>query len=680
MPKVAPAQTSFNGGEFSPLLYGRVDADRYKTGGAVMLNRVPMVQGALLRRPPTRFVKEVKTSSLYTRVLRFEFSTTQAYIIEFGNLYCRFYKDHGNIESSPGVPAEIVTTYATADLATLKFAQSADTLYVAHQGYPPRKITRTSHTAWSISTISFLDGPYLSQNTTATTLTLSSAVVGAVTVTASAALFAATDVGRLIRFKSGGTTWAWLSITGFTSTTVVSATLMNAPNAAAATTTWRLGVWSATTGYPGAVTFFEDRLFWAGATGSPQRIDGSNTGDYENYAPSDSVGTIGAANAVAYTLNANDVNVVRWLCDDEKGLIAGTPGGVWVVRPSSQSEALTPTNVRATRSVKKGAAAVQPAQIGGAALFLQRAGRKVLEFMYTYATDGFSSGDLTEISEHITSTGLIEFAYQQEPISILWAPRTDGKLIGLSYDRNEQTLRAGWHRHIIGGAYSGGDAVVESVACIPAPDGTRDELWLVVKRTINGSTKRYIEYMDAFWMHDEQAQVEGYFVDCSLAYSGVPATVFSGLDHLEGETVSIVADGAAHPTKVVTAGAVTLDRSASVVYIGFGYNSDLQLLRIEAGAADGTALGKTRRIHRLGILMYRSLGLKIGRNFTDMDTVIFRTAGDDLGVAPPLFSGIHSEPFPGDYDMDGPVCLRQDQPLPSVILAVMPQMETQDRG
>lgn len=763
MPKVSPMQESFNGGEFSPLLYGRVSTDRYKTALAKCLNYVPTIQGPLLRRPGTKFVAPTKAAGASAPVLvRFEFSTTQAYIIELGNLYARFYRNNAAIvetpltitgitQANPGVvtytgtdPSNgdeveiagvsgmtqvngrrftvanvnagantfelsgvdttgygaytsggtasrvytVVMPYATADLFQLKFAQSADVLYIVHPSYAPRKLSRTGHTAWTLSEIDFLDGPYLPTNVTATTLTLS-ATSGSVTVTASAVTgingdtgFQATDVGRLIRWRDSANNWTWLEITAYTSTTQVTATIRG-PNASATTATanWRLGVWSDTTGYPAAVTFHEDRLVFGGSTDYPQRIDGSNTGDYENFAPSAANGTVGDANAIAFTLNATDVNVLRWLRSDEKGLIAGTVGAEWIVRPSQQGEALTPTNVAAKPSTRHGSADIAPVQAGKATLFVQRQKRKLREVTYFFEHDGFRAPDITVLGEHLTKGGLVQLAYQQEPQSIIWAVRADGTLTGVTYERDLDALRVGWHQHVIGGVSDAADtqAQVESVAVIPSADGTREEVWLVVKRYIGGQTVRYIEYITKFFEEDD-AQEDAFFVDCGLTYDGSATTTLSNLWHLEGEEVTVLADGATHPNKTVTNGQITLDRSASVVQVGYNYNSDGKTLRVEAGAADGTAQGKTKRIHRVGFMLHRTLGLKFGKDFDNLDTLTFRKASDAMGAAVPLFSGIKSQEFNGEYDMDGYVCWRQDQPLPGTILAIMPQLVTQDRG
>lgn len=756
MPKVSPLQGNFSSGEFSPLLYGRVDSDRYKTGLAVCLNYVPVIQGGMTRRPGSYYAAEVKDSSKKVRLQAFEFSTTQAYMIEFGDQYVRFYKDNAQIVS--GTPVEVATPYLEADLFQLKVTQSADILYIAHPNYAPRKLTRTSHTSWTLTTITFLDGPYLPTDSSGTTIT-PSGTTGAVTLLASAALWSANDVGRLVRLNHGGT-WGYARITVFTDTTHVTATVVNAFGGVGATSVWRLGIWTDFLGYPSTVTFHEDRLIWGGAKSYPLRLDGSNSGDYENMAPSKTDGTIIASNAISFSFNANDVNVVRWMTSDEKGLLSGTVGGEWVVKPSAQNEALSPTNITAKRASSHGSANIQPIQAGKATMFIQRSGRIARELTYFFDVDGFRAENVTEIAEHITGNSLTQIAFQKTPQPIIWCVRDDGVLAAMTYERNLESLRVGWSRHVMGGYSDAAQsaAIVESVAVIPSVDGTRDEVWLVVKRYINGTTKRYVEYITRFF-DDLTEQKDAFFVDCGLTYdspktitaatkanpvvvtsaghgfsngdkvlisgvlgmtqlngntyiiSGVTANTFqltdvntgatidgtafstyvsggkvrklvstiSGLGHLEGQTISILADGAVQPNQAVSGGAITLSPSAATVQVGLGYNSDAQMLRLEAGSADGTALGKTRRTHRMGMLLHRTLGLKIGTNFDELTTIPFRTGADKMTRAPALYSGIISENFDADYDFENQMCWRQDQPLPGTILAVMPQMVEQDR-
>ena len=916
MAKVSAVQNNFNGGEVSPLLYGRPDVDRYKTGLKTCLNFIPLVQGPAERRPGTMFMKEVKNSSLSTRIVRFEFSTTQAYILEFGNLYCRFYKDNANILSgtstisaatkanpcvvtdnghgysngdeifitsvvgmtelnnkyylvaskatntyaltdiggtninstgfttydSAGTSAktiELTTTYATADLFQLKFAQSADILYVVHPDYPPRKISRTSDTAWSITNITFSDGPFLNTNVTATTLTLS-ATTGSVTVTANAVTginggdgFLASDIGRQIRWKDAAGNNTFLTITARADTTHVTASI-DGPDASATTATvnWRLGVWSATTGYPAAVTFHQNRLAFAGPTDNPQRVDLSRTGDFENFAPTEPDATVVDDNAVTNTLSADTVNAIRWLADDEKGLIIGTVGGEWVMRPSETGAVLTPATVQSKRSSAFGSANIQPIRSGRAILFVQKALRKIRELAYVFEDDGFRAPDLTLISEHITRTGVVDMTYQSEPQSLVWVVLVDGTLICLTYDRDQKVV--GWSRHVVGGVSDIGttQAIVESVAVIPNAAASADELYIVVKRYINGGVVRYIEYLRPHW-DSEFDQEDAFFIDSGLtldapltvsavtkadpavvtvsshtfsdgddirftdvvgmtelnkkAYiigeatthtfelfnnvknsvtitaataanpvvitaaahglsnsdqigifdvvgmtqlngngytvanvtantfqlSGVNGSgystytsggtirdaitsvgfgtyvsggkarervdVISGLDHLEGQTIQILAEGATHGDKTVASGSVTLDRPSAKVHAGLAYVSDFELLRLDVGAKDGTSQGKFNRFHRVIIRFLNTLGGFYGPDTNNLNQISFRKGGDSMDTAVSLFSGDLELEWDGAYDSDNHIFYRQMQPLPVTIQAVMPQMHTQDR-
>jgi hypothetical protein len=754
MPKVSPIQTNFSSGELSPYMYGAVDIERYRQGLATCKNFIPVIQGGLTRRPGTKFIGETKTAADKVRLIPFEFSTTQAYILEFGNNYIRFFTDGGQVESSPGVPYEVATTYTTAQLFEISFTQSADVLYLAHPSHKPKKLSRIAATNWDLEDIDFVDGPYLPTNSTVATLeyflsgstqqlrsgtsrTVSAIAdngSGAIRVTTSTAhgyttgmkvviqgtgaaeitdtwsweitvvstnqfdlvgstfveaaftsltaypaVFEATDAGRMVRIKAGAT-WMSIKIASVGSARAASMEAIPDISTATATTSWRLGVWGATTGYPAAVCFHEDRLAFGGCTSFPQRVDFSCSGDYENFAPSDSAGTVTASNAVGVTFASSDVNVIRWMVSDEKGLAVGTVGGEFIVK-SASSEALSATSITAKRTSSYGSAYLQPVHVGKATLFIQRAGRKLREFNYFYDADGFRAADLTQLSEHITQGGITQLTFQKEPQPIVWGVRGDGKFVGMTYERDLDTLRVGWHIHELGGTSDADDthAVVESVAVIPSSDGTRDELWLSVKRYVNGAVKRTVETLTPLF-EDTMDQEDAFFVDCGLTYDGAPATVISGLDHLEGETVQVLADGAVHPDCVVTGGSITLNDSASVVQVGYSYNSDAKALRIDAGSADGTSIGKTRRIHGVGFMLHRTLGLKVGSSFSNLTRITFRTSADNLSQAPALFSGIIYENVDFDYDTENTVCWRQDQPLPMMVLALFPQMVTNDRG
>ena len=275
MARVAAQLTNFTAGELSPRLDGRVDLAKYPAGCATVENMVIYPHGAAARRPGTQYIAPVKTSSAKTRLIPFEFSTTQTYILELGNQYIRFFRDNGQILSS-GSPYEISSPYLTAELFDIKFAQSADVMYITHPNHKTRKLSRTGHTSWSLTEVEFINGPFLDTNTSTTTLT-ASGVSGSVTITASSSTFVSTDVGRQVRIGSGHS-----KITAFGSATSVTVTTTtNFPNTNASTD-WSLGAFSTTTGHPSCVSFFEQRLVFAATLNNPQTVYFSKSGDYEN--------------------------------------------------------------------------------------------------------------------------------------------------------------------------------------------------------------------------------------------------------------------------------------------------------------------------------------------------------------------------------------------------------------
>ena len=243
MPRTTLALNSFVSGEFSAKLDGRIDFGKYNTSCKTLENFLVHPQGAATRRVGTQFIAEVKDSSKKTRLIPFEFSTTQTYVLEFGNQYMRVYKDKGQVLSG-GSPFEISTPYLEAELFELKFAQSADVLFICHPNHAVRKLSRTGHTSWTLTEVEFTNGPYLAINTTATTLT-PSVTTGNGTLTASASLFANTDVGRLVSLSNG-----FVKITGFTSATVVNITVKSNLDNTNATSGFKLGAFSGTTGHP----------------------------------------------------------------------------------------------------------------------------------------------------------------------------------------------------------------------------------------------------------------------------------------------------------------------------------------------------------------------------------------------------------------------------------------------
>lgn len=728
MPRVNYLQTNFTAGELSPRLFARVDLSRYQNGCSELVNMVVQPHGGASRRTGSVFAGEVKDSTKTTILRRFEFSTVQAYVLELGEGYIRFYRNHGRVESPPGVPVEVATPYLAGELRGLRFAQSADILYIVHPNHAPRKLSRLSDTSWTLTTVSFADGPWLEQNATTTTITPSAKTGGAITLTASAALFAAADVGRLVRVQHtapayaagavsvgdrvvstvssvdrlyecivagtasaapssegddivdgtarwkylgrGKLAWGWARITAFTSATVVTAAV-GAPFAATtAAIAWQLGAWGGGRGFPRTVTFHQERTVWGGSIAQPQTLWLSQTGDFENMAPTDPDGAVLDTSAVTITINDDQVNTIRWLSSFNRGMAVGTAGGEFLVAPGNPQEPLSPTNVRAVRQGSRGSSPVIAGErVDSVVLFVQRAGQKLRELVYDFGTDAYQTNNLTILSEHITTPEVIDAAYQEEPDGLVWLVRSDGVLLSLTYER-EQEVRA-WSRHVLGG----NGVAVESVACIPNPDGTADEAWLVVRRTINGVSRRYVEWLAAPFRPEVDGQASGFFVDCGLSYSGAPAATFSGLNHIEGEEVAIVADGAVMPRRVVLGGVVSIDRPASVVHVGLPYTSRLSSLRLEAGAAAGTAQAQAKRVHEVFVRFHETLGAKVGRGDT-FDPVSFRTGDDLMGAAPALWTGDKRVVFPAGWDRDGIVTVVQDEPLPMTVLGLIIGMQT----
>ena len=783
MAKASPLQANFNAGEIDPRMVGRVDFDRLRSALVVCKNATPRVTGSWTRRPGFYFCDEVKDSTKATRVVKFKFSTIQAYVIEFGDQYVRFKKnrtpvhdltltitaatqanpvvlsytgtdpsngDHLDVSGVVGMTqlngrrfkvanvnggadtlelqtvdgvnvngtaftaytsggiAERVYTLATpyleADLFQLKFTQSADTLYIWHPDYPERTLVRAADASWTNPLTTYLDGPYMSLNTTATTLTPTAATGAGVTITASAVTginhdtgFQTTDVGRLIRLKEGSV-WGYVLITARASTTSITVTVINTLTNVNAKTNWRLGLYSDTTGYPACGTFYGDRLYRGGPTEQPDRLDGSQVGDYLNMATTATDGTVTDANAVSFRLNSDDVQTVRWMRGTGNGLAVGTYDGEWLVTPSTNQEAITPTNISAKQSTPYGSADIQPVKVGSVIVFVEAGGRRIREMNYLYYENILQSPDMTVLAEHITKgdydpadplaglstvarSGVVELDFQKKTIPVVWVVREDGALLGLTYSKDEKVM--GWHRHVLGGFSNAGHtapAEVESCCVIPASDGSYDELWVIVRRYLNGRTVRYIEYLTPHW-EQGNTQADAFFVDSGLTYDGTPVTTLTGLFHLAGETVQVLADGATQPDVVVSAtGTITLTAAASVVQVGYTYPSDGQCLRFDVGAEDGTAQGKTQRAHRVVFRLYETNQLSVGPSFAQLTDLPFRSAADPMGVATPLFTGDKDDfSWDGNYTTEHYVCWRCQSPLPGEVLAVMPILHTQDR-
>ena len=464
----------------------------------------------------------------------------------------------------------------------------------------------------------------------------------------------------------------YVKITGYTNATTVTATVKeddggvsvlphNTIGSSNATTKWSLGSFSTTTGFPRAIGFYEERLYFASTTSQPQTIFGSVSADFENHTP-------GTADddAINVTIASDQVNVIKHLLP-ARFLQLLTTSAEFTLSGGAGSEPVTPTNVNVLRETTFGTGNVKPLRAGNSTILIQKGAEKVKEITFDLDTDGLLGVDLTVLADHLARGGLTDMVWQQEPELLLWFVHSDGRLIGLTYDRANATV--GWHEHSLGGS-----GVVESITAIPS--GAEDQVYLSVKRTINSTTVRHIVFLKSLYFNDDVT--DAFFVDSGLTYSGSATTSITGLNHLEGVTVTILADGAAHADKTVSNGAITLDRSSTKVHVGYGYTSSLETLRMEAGAEDGIAQGKIKRIHGVTARFFQTVGAELGPDTNNLDRLPFRDSSMAMDQAVPLFNGDKEISFPSGYDNDAKIVIRQTQPLPMTILAIMRRSNTFD--
>jgi hypothetical protein len=279
-------------------------------------------------------------------------------------------------------------------------------------------------------------------------------------------------------------------------------------------------------------------------------------------------------------------------------------------------------------------------------------------------------------------------AYAREPNSVVWCVRNDGVLIGLT-NVTEQRVFA-WHRHIIGGSFGTGDAVVESVAVIPAPDGDpsdvgrtnipHDQVWLIVKRTINDETKRYVEFIEDDFS-DTDALEDAFYVDSGLTYNDVAAQTITGLDHLNGETVQILVNGAAHPDRTVFNGSITLTDTYTKVHIGLYKETELLPMNLELQTRSGSSQGRLKRVPILVLRFDRTLGCEVSNNadLDAFDPIFFRAAGDPMDAPPPIFTGDKRVILGTGWSREVLYKLRQAKPLPWNLVAAIPYVEVSGR-
>jgi hypothetical protein len=835
MAKMYPFKLNFTSGEISPKLHARADLGQFKSGVETMENFIPYPHGGCYFRPGFHHVAEVKNSAKTHRLIPFQFSREQAYVLELGDNTVRFYKDraivvgfdgddignhdfetaggggadvfgswtesasdgaiadgtteayrgdscakltagvsvdthlwqqitHGlsagdsyslkfwtkgdgsaassrfrlwdvenagwiNALTDTGVtanywtqatytdtipsgctniqiflycadtntevvyfdqiqfldnetPVEYVSPYGEADLEELQWTQSADTLYLVHPDYKPRKLLRYSHEDWSLEEITFtgenvitvpeFDADAVWVKGTGWTITsgVGRAAAGSAShITETDVLTVGKDyiVTFTISNYSAGTATPYCGSTGvgtarssngtFTETITCSGTddFSIYKNAAGAFDIDDVEVstdpFDSVDNYPRTVTFHEERLFFAGTDTYPQKIWGSVSGDYENF----TTGTLDD-DAVLYTIASDQVNVIEWLVPSS-ALIAGTAGGEFRMKGGTD-DIITPSSVNAKSISTVGVKANQKAiRIGHLILFVQTAGRKLMEMKFSFQEDSFVAADLILISEHITNDVTIEeMVYQQEPDSIIWCRLSDGTIASMTYERTQEVVA--WARHEVAGT----DVDVQSLCVIPQPDGGADDLWIIVEHTIDGNTVKYVEYLDN--------SVNG--MDHFITWNGSPATTFTGADHLEGETVAVKGDGALYPDEVVASGQFTIDEAASIVYAGIAFEGTIKTLRPALEVQTGATYGLTKSWNKIQLMLNESVGGSING-----ETLLLIDPSQEMGTAPDPYTGLIDIIEIG-WDDDAQIEVVQDKPFPFILLAITGSLTISD--
>jgi hypothetical protein len=653
-------------------MFGRIDDAKFQSGLATCRNFVVKPQGPAQNRAGFQFVRAVKDSTKKTNLIPFTFSTTQTMMIECGAGYFRFHTN-GQTLLSAGVPYEIANPYAEADLFDLHYVQSADVLTIVHPGYEPRELRRLGALSWTLSIISFT-----SPIAAPTAPTATPNVAGPITydyvvttlaadgVSESAQSAVATCTNNL--FTSGNyNNIAWGAVAtasrynvyklqgglyGYIGQTA-GLTIKDdniAPDLGKTPPLYDT-VFNAAGDYPASVSYFEQRRCFAGTTNKPQNIwmTKSGTESVMSYSL-----PIRDDDRISFRVAAREANTIRHIVPLTQLLLL-TSAAEWRVT-SLNSDAITPTTISVRPQSYIGANNVQPVVINNTLLYPAARGGHIRECAYSWQANGFISGDLSLRAPHLfDNLDISGMAYSKAPMPIVWFVSTAGNLLGITYVPEQQI--GAWHQHDTDGVFE---------ACAVVAEGNEDILYCIIRRTINGNSVRYVERMVSRQFVDP---ADAFFVDAGLTYSGAPATTISGLSHIEGKTVNILADGAVHPRRVVTGGAITLDQAASKVQIGLPITADAKTLPVAMQVDNAFAQGRFKNVNKAWLRVFRSSGIFIGPDFDNLVEAKQRTT-ESYGSPPSLKSEEIPIVLTPSWADSGQVCIRQSDPLPLTMVSL----------
>lgn len=643
MPRVINLQTSFNSGVLDPRLAARTDLKHFYQGAAEATNVVSTPQGGLTRRPGMMYVATIASEA---RLASFAFNVEQTYLMVFTNNNIAVYKDDV-------WQADIVTTYATAELFELQWTQSADTMIIVHKDHQPAKLVRGGdHVTWTLSNITFdkfptydYDEDYDAITFTVGTGAETADVAGSsVTVTAGSAIFASGDVGGW--FEGGkGDNYGKGRITAFTNTTHITIDVVdgwaNATGNSIVGTDAVLEepVWSTAKGWQKSVTFHEGRMWFGGSLSRPQTLWGSVTNDFYNF----DYGTGLDDQGIDVTLDTDQVNAITAVFAG-RHLQVFTTGGEFHLPDSP----ITPSKSAVKRQTVFGSSSVPPKSIDGATFYIDRTGKALREFLFAYTEDAYTSGTVSLLASHLLNAPVDMGALRgtsDDDANYMYLVNADGTVAVFNTLRAQEV--GGWTKWVT-------DGTVESVAVVV------EEVYFIVKRNINGVDVRFLEELN-----------KNTYTDANVLQTLSPASAtVSGLDHLDDEECRVRADAAVMPNATPSGGSITLSRTATTVEVGLDFDTTVKTMPMNMDFQDGPTLTRNKRIVRVIADLYLSLGMYVNNSY-----MADRSLGSGiLDDTPDPFTGI-KEVYLLGWDDLAQVTITQVDPVPMTIIGLAIEVE-----
>lgn len=739
MTRTSPPQVSFSSGEVDPLLYRRFDYQRFQTGLAKCRGFLPMAQGGFTRAPGTLHKGSTRADGQGV-LLPFTFAVNDAVTLEFTDLKMRVWR-YGELVLSAGVPYELTTPYPLASLAALQWVQSADVIYLADGLRPIQVLSRLALNNWTIADYKPDTGPFRVQNLTKTLTVQASAATGSVTLTASAALFAANHIGSLMELKptdntavalwtsnetiavgalrrygrnvyelmagtNAGTNppihsegeelvdnkptrWKFISddtgvvrITAVASATSATATVLKRlPKAVVdgPTYRWSEGAWSERYGYPSAVEIFDQRLVAAATPVDPRTIWFSTAGDFSDFAPG-----IEADSSFAYAIAGdNTVNRILNMRRGATGLHIFALGEEYSTRSDSKGQVIGPTTAVFSTNSAFGSHSARPIAPGGNPMFISRDRRRVIMMNYSFEVDANRPVILSRASQHLGNDPFEQIVWQASPEPMAWLRRASGDLAVMIYDAAEEVL--GWATVSLAGG------VCEALAVTPSADGSADQVMMIVRRAVNGATARFVEMMTPIFglLNGTEPISQACHYFASTEFSPPSPTASFSLSHMIGEAVHAWTDtGEFGPITVADDGSLTLPVPVSHAFIGLFDDSHFaETLDIQAAAPDGNTMGRGKRLYaKFGVGMHNTAQgtiQTVERDFAqaertgDRRSLVPRAVAATLGQT--AFSGIAQVPEPSGHATELALRFFPAGGAPMTVTAVVPIVQEAGR-